>query len=290
VSAAPKPIDLVGALRPTQWTKNLVVFAGAIFAMRFDAWALGLSGLMFLSLCLISGSTYVANDLRDIERDRLHPRKRTRPIASGAVSPMQAGVMAAVALAGGLGLAWLAGPRGLIAVLAYVAFSAAYQLGLKQVFLLDVLVLAAGFAVRAAAGAFVISVPISPWLIVCSMLLAMFLALAKRRHELAALGDGAEEHRPVLASYTVELVDEFLSVTAAATIVAYSLYTFIAHPSGWMMITIPYVVYGVMRYLYLVHIKDGGGSPEVVLVRDVPMLVCVGLWIATSAGVLAYLR
>ena len=242
---------------------------------------------------LVSSSIYLINDVADIERDRLHPKKRFRPIAAGHLSPRLA-IISAVVLAVGSVAAALALGVGFAAVcVIYLATQIAYSFQLKHEVLLDVFSIAAGFVLRVVGGAFAIGVPVSPWLYVCTTLGALFLALAKRRQELLLLEDGAEGHRKSLAEYSVSFVDQMLSVVTASTFIAYSLYTFSAENlprNNAMMLTIPFVMYGFFRYLYLIHRKGMGGSPDEVLFSDRPLLIDLGLWVLTAVSVLYFSR
>jgi 4-hydroxybenzoate polyprenyltransferase len=281
---------LLASLRPRQWPKNAVVLVGLVFAREAGDPAQVFRALAAAALfCLMSGAVYLANDLRDAPRDRLHPTKRHRPIASGALSPAVAAGAAAALVVGGLAAAvWLSPAFGAVA-LAYLLLQGAYVGGLKDAVLLDVLVLAGGFVLRAVAGAVVVSVPISPWLYVCTLLLALFLALGKRRQELVLLATDAGGHRPALAQYTVPLLDQLLQVVTTSLLVAYMLYTFFAENlprNRAMMLTIPLVLYGLFRYLYLVHARGEGGAPEEVLLRDRPLAVTLILWALASAAIL----
>jgi 4-hydroxybenzoate polyprenyltransferase len=279
--------ELVRAARPLQWMKNLLLFAGIVFAVELDdpaRWRDAL--LIFAAYCAASSAAYLVNDVRDRERDAAHPVKRRRPVAAGTVSPRAALAAAAalVLVAAGLGL--LVGLESLGLLAGFVALQFAYTAGLKDAILVDVLVIAGLFVVRAAAGAVAVDVRLSPWLVVCTGLLALFLALAKRRGELLQLHADETPSRPVLAGYSLELVDQLLSVVAAATISAYALYTFTATSSEAMMLTIPFVVFGIFRYLYLVHRRDIGEEPEQVLIRDPAILLTVTGWVATAALIL----
>jgi 4-hydroxybenzoate polyprenyltransferase len=276
------------ALRPRQWSKNLLVFAGIVFAAKLgDATRWGEALAAFAAYCALSSAAYLVNDVRDREDDRAHPVKRLRPIARGELSVRSAlvlaGVLAAAAFAVGawLGLASL----GLLA--AFAALQLAYSLGLKHVVLIDVLAIGGLFVIRAAAGAEAVDVRISPWLLLCTSLLALFLALAKRRGELVLVGAREAPGRPVLEGYSLELVDQLVSVVAASTVIAYCLYTFTARDSKALMVTIPFVIFGVFRYLLLVHRDDLGEEPEQVLLTDVPIIVDICLWVATAAVILA---
>jgi len=282
----------VASLRPRQWVKNLFVFAAVTFSQNLFTpliWpALG----AFATFCALSGAIYVFNDVADVEKDRLHPNKRYRPIARGALSIPAALTLGVVLLVGSLVAAFaLSLPFGLVAA-AYAALLTAYSVWLKHVVILDVLTVAAGFVLRAVAGAVAVNVPISHWLLVCTTLLALFLALSKRRHELTLLGDGAVGHRRILEEYSPYLLDQMIAVVTASTLVAYTLYTTDAETAARLGttrlgLTIPFVLYGIFRYLYLVHQKRGGGSPSTMLVTDRPLLACVALW-ALSVAVILY--
>jgi 4-hydroxybenzoate polyprenyltransferase len=270
------------ALRPRQWSKNLLLFAGIIFAAKVgDALRWGEAFAAFAAYCAASSAAYLVNDLRDASQDRLHPLKRWRPIARGELSPR-----AAVLLAGALTLlaVGLLAPLGLASLgflAAFLALQAAYSFQLKHVVLVDVLAIATLFVVRSAAGAEAVDVRISPWLLLCTALLALFLALAKRRGELVQVGEG----RPVLDGYSLPLVDQLITVTVACTIAAYAVYAITAH-SAAMIATLPFVVFGLFRYLLLVHRDDLGEEPEHILLSDRPILVAVALWALASALIL----
>jgi 4-hydroxybenzoate polyprenyltransferase len=278
---------MLAAMRPRQWSKNLLLFAGIIFAAELDdpeRWAKATAA--FVAYCLASSAAYIFNDVRDAPHDRLHPLKRHRPIASGALRANRAlnvaGILVALAFAIVAPLGW-----GSLAYLAgFVALQAAYSLGLKDIALIDVMAISGLFVIRAAAGAEAVDVRISPWLIVCTALLALFLALAKRRGELVSTGSDAPG-RPVLSGYSFALVDQLVSIVAACTIVAYALYTFEAREGSAMMATIPFVVYGLFRYVQLMHREDLGEEPENVLLTDVPILATIAAWAVTSAVILA---
>jgi 4-hydroxybenzoate polyprenyltransferase len=277
------------ALRPRQWLKNLLVFAGLVFATKLGDAGRWLEAVaVFVAYCAISSAAYLVNDLRDREDDRLHPVKRARPIARGELSRR-----AALALAAGLAAVALAltGVLGLVSVaflLAFAALQAAYTLSLKHVVLLDVLVIGSLFVIRAAAGAAAVDVRISPWLLLCTALLALFLALAKRRGELMLVGAQRTPGRPVLEGYSLELVDQLLAIVASSTVIAYSVYTLTARDSKALLATVPFVIFGVFRYLLLVHRDDIGEEPEQVLLTDVPIILAVAGWIATAAVILAF--
>ena len=275
------------ALRPQQWSKNLLVFAGIVFAAKLGDAMRWLEAFVALgAYCAISSAAYLVNDVRDREEDWLHPVKRDRPIARGELSPgaalALAALLAAVAIAAA---AWLGWPStGFL--LAFAGLQLAYTIGLKHVVLIDVLAIGALFVIRAAAGAQAVDVRISPWLLLCTALLALFLALAKRRGELVLVGVRQTPGRPVLEGYSLELVDQLVTVVASSTVIAYALYTVTARPSKALMVTIPYVIFGVFRYLLLVHRDDLGEEPEQVLLTDVPIIVTICLWALTAALIL----
>ncbi len=281
----------IRALRPDQWTKNLLVFAGLVFALRlFDPDALLRASIAFAAFSLVSSAVYLGNDVRDLERDRLHPMKRNRPIAAGAI-PTGAALAVAVGLAAaGFFLGFrTALPFGWILV-GYVGLNALYTLGLKDVVLVDVIVLAIGFVLRAVGGAAAISVEISPWLVVCTFMAALFLALGKRRAEIAALAQAAE-HRPASRAYSLELLDQLMTVVVAVSILSYCLYTLspeVRERLGLehLEVTVPFVVYGLFRYLWLVRVSDLALNPSRALVADRAILGTVVLWGAVVVGLL----
>lgn len=284
------PRALLLSLRPHQWAKNLVVLAALAFSKHlFEGDAVARALVAFLVFCGLSGATYLFNDLVDLERDRLHPLKRLRPLASGAL-PLPLGRLAAL----GLALAGLAAAVGLggqfaFAALVYVTLNLAYTLALKHLVILDVLSIALGFVVRAVAGALAIGVVFSDWLLVCTILLALFLALAKRRHELVTLEDAAG-HRRILAEYSPYLLDQMISVVTASCLTAYAFYTLAPdtvekYRTDRLALTIPFVIYGIFRYLYLVHRREQGGSPSDVLLTDRPLLLAVALWAAAVVAI-----
>jgi 4-hydroxybenzoate polyprenyltransferase len=276
------------AVRPRQWTKNLLLFAGIVFAAKLGDGRRWLDALAaFAAYCAASSAAYLLNDVRDAPHDRLHPVKRSRPIARRELNGRAAFALAAVLLV--IAVAAVV-PLGLVSVgflAGFLALQGAYTLALKHVVLIDVMTISGLFVVRAAAGAAGVHVRISPWLLLCTALLALFLALAKRRGELVLVGADATPGRPVLEGYSLELVDQLVAVVAACTVISYSLYTFTARDSKAMMVTIPFVVFGVFRYLLLVHRQDLGEEPEEVLLRDVPILVCIAAWAACAAILLA---
>jgi 4-hydroxybenzoate polyprenyltransferase len=278
------------SMRPRQWTKNLIVFAPLVFAgLLGSVEAIARSTGAFVAFCLISGALYIANDLMDAPNDRVHETKRKRPIAAGVLSPRVAALSAATALSGAGVISVLLGPRFLLVAAGFAVLQAAYVTWTKHQVILDVMSIATGFVLRAIAGGVAIAVPVSSWLLLCAGLLALFLGFAKRRHELLLLEERAFEHRPVLSDYSTGLIDSILSAVTAATIVAYALYTFYsstARETHYLMLTVPFVIYGLFRYLYLIHQRNLGGSPEEILLSDRPLIVAILLWLATSAGLL----
>jgi 4-hydroxybenzoate polyprenyltransferase len=276
----------LAALRPWQWTKNLLLFAGIVFAAQIDdprRWAAAVAA--FVAYCAASSAAYLVNDVLDAEADRAHPVKRRRPIARGELHARAAALLAAALTALAVALTAGLGPGSLACLAGFLTLQAAYSLRLKHVVLVDVLVIAGLFGLRAAAGAIAVDVRISPWLLVCTGLLALFLALGKRRGEMVLVGAESTPGRPVLEGYSLALVDQLIAVVAAATIAAYSVYTFTAH-SPALAATVPLVVFGVFRYLLLLHRHGAGEEPEQVLVSDVPILAMVAAWAALSAVLL----
>ena len=286
------PLALLRVLRPKQWPKNLALLAPLIFAQRLFHTPDLLRALVGVaSFCLLAGAVYTLNDLVDREKDRLHPEKKDRPLASGALSPAAGAVWGALCLLGALGLAWGVARELLYVELAYAGLQVAYSLGLKQQAILDVMMIAVGFVIRVVAGAAAISVPVSNWLYLCTLCLALFLGFCKRRHELLLLEGGASAHRANLADYSPALLDQLIGTTTAMTLLSYSLYTMSPETlekfhTDNLKLTIPFVFYGVFRYLYLVYNKSQGGSPERVLLRDTPMQVTIALFLAVAVAVL----
>lgn len=276
--------NLLLSLRPSQWTKNLLVFAGLIFGQRLmDPDAAATAAAAFVIFCALSGVVYLINDVRDRDADRLHPSKRHRPIASGAVPPATAMATTLVLAAGALAGAFAINLSfGLVAA-AYVVLLSVYSMSLKHVVILDVLTLSGGFVLRALGGAVAVGVEFSHWLLLLTLLLALFLALSKRRAELVALADGATAHRRILAEYSPYLLDQMIGVVTSSTLLAYAFYTISAETvqkfgTDRLLWTVPFPLYGIFRYLYLVHQRAGGGNPSETLLEDRPILLCVALW------------
>jgi 4-hydroxybenzoate polyprenyltransferase len=276
---------VVISLRPRQWVKNLFVFAGLVFGQQLFTPALWTAVAAFLVFCGLSGAVYLVNDVADRDKDRLHPDKRHRPIAAGRLRPGAALGAAAVLVAAGLGVAvWLSRPFALAAA-AYVGLLTAYSAWLKHVVIVDVLVVAIGFVLRAVAGALAVGVAISGWLLICTILLALFLALGKRRHEVLTLEAGAARHRPILAEYSAGLLDQMIAVVTASTVTAYALYTMSPETvakfrTTLLPVTLPFVLYGIFRYLYLLYRREMGGNPSDLLLNDRALLVNTVLWMA----------
>jgi 4-hydroxybenzoate polyprenyltransferase len=274
---------LLLTMRPKQWPKNVFVFAALIFDKKlFNPGLLTKTTAAFVLFCLLSGVVYLVNDLVDMEKDRQHPTKQWRPLASGQLQP-SAAIVAAVAIPLlSLPLSFALDPLfGLIA-LGYLLTMIAYSFVLKEIVIVDVLTVAAGFLLRVAAGVAVVQAErFSPWLYICMTLLALFIGIARRRHELVLLEGNATEHRAILGEYNLRLLDEMITLVTAATIIAYSFYTFSAPNlprNHAMMLTIPFVLYGMFRYLYLIHVRHEGGSPEELVFQDRPLLLAVALW------------
>jgi 4-hydroxybenzoate polyprenyltransferase len=284
--AASSVAQIIVSMRPQQWTKNLFVLAALIFSQKAFTPALGPALVAFAIFCGLSGAIYLLNDVADRNHDRVHPKKRERPIASGRLSS-RLGLAAAIVLivvSLGAGLALSVG--FVLVALMYVVQSAAYSAGLKRVVILDVMLVAAGFVLRTVAGALAIQVDISGWLLVCTTLIALFLAVGKRRHEYFTLEQAATSHRPVLNDYSPALLDQMIAVVTASTVTAYALYTMSPETTTrlntqWLPATLPFVLYGIFRYLYLLYCRRTGGNPAELLVSDLPLLVNTALWLVT---------
>ena len=295
--------ELLKAMRPKQWVKNSFVFAAIAFSEErlWQFWnpAVGPEPLLrvigaFMAFCLAASAIYLVNDLVDIEKDRAHPKKRHRPFASGRLSPIVGMVAAALLIVAVIPLAYFLNPNGgfLGVLVAYVAIQGfLYTYWLKNVVIMDILVLAAGFVLRAVGGAAVIDVAITPWLLLCMLLLALFLGIGKRRHELTLLEGGAGEHRRILQEYSVPMLDQMMSIVTASIVMAYSITAFLApvapqEPYPMLMITIPFVIYAIFRYLYLIYQHGEGGAPDELILKDLPLASSVLLWGIAVLGVL----
>lgn len=275
------------SMRPAHWVKNVIVFAALIFAQVYmmpdKVW---LAVLAFAAFCLGTSSVYLINDIFDRDSDRNHPIKSKRPLASG-ILPVWVAAIASIALfVISIAIAAYINMLTLLALAAYLVLNLAYSVILKHVVIIDVMTIAAGFVLRAVAGGFAVEVPISAWLLVCTTLLALFLGFGKRRHELTLLTDSATDHRKSLESYSTPFLDQMISVVTASTVVAYAFYTLspevVDHfGTRWLSLTIPFVIYGIFRYLFLIFHKEMGGNPTRLMLTDPPLLVCVMLWLAT---------
>jgi 4-hydroxybenzoate polyprenyltransferase len=285
-------IALLKTMRPKQWAKQVFILAPLVFDGKlFQPYFVGRALLAVAVFCLVSGAVYVMNDLADIEKDRAHPVKRNRPLASGRLSPSLARGAVVGLVAVSFVTAYLLGPSFLAVTALYFGLNVAYSFGLKEQLILDLFTIAAGFVLRVVAGVIVVDVArFSPWLYVCTTLLALFIAISKRRHEQVLLAGNAENHRSTLAGYTLPLLDQYSMVVISATLMAYSLYTFSAPnlPANHsMMLTIPFVIYGLFRYMYLVQVKGMGGAPEEIVLRDKPLIVDLLLW-SLAVGLVLY--
>ncbi|MDO8433339.1 MAG: decaprenyl-phosphate phosphoribosyltransferase [Candidatus Binatus sp.] len=292
--AVRNPAAIVRLLRPHQWIKNGLVLAALVFSQRL--FVLGdalLAALAFVAFCALSSTGYVLNDIADREADRLNPEKCDRPLARGDLS-----VATARRIALGLGtvaliLSILLGPHFLAIAVAYIALQFAYSLWAKGQVVIDVIVVAIGFVMRAFAGGAAIDVTVSPWLAFITFVLALLLVLARRRHELILLGDGADAHRGALSQYSVKLIDQMISIVAAATLVGYMIYTASAEVEAklgtpHLYLTVPFVAFGILRYLYLIDERNEGGDPARLLLRDRPLMLAVVLWILTDIVLLYF--
>jgi 4-hydroxybenzoate polyprenyltransferase len=276
-------ITILEAMRPRQWVKNLFVFAGLLFSHKLFTPLAVLAVAAFAVFCLLSGAMYLLNDVADREKDRLHPTKRKRPVASGRLAVSTAVIAAitclALALGGSVAISW---PFAAVAV-AYAVLLTSYSAWLKHVVIVDVLVVAIGFVLRAVGGAVAIDVEISGWLLICTILLALFLALGKRRHEYLALEGQGAAHRPILTEYSAALLDQMIAVVTASTVTAYALYTMSPETvakfhTQLLPATLPFVLYGIFRYLYLLYRRQLGGNPSELFLNDAPLLVNTFLW------------
>ena len=283
---------LLKSLRVYQWSKNLLVFAALMFAQQVQVPGQVLrSVLAFLAFCAASSTMYVFNDILDVENDRIHPEKCTRPLASGAMSVATAKLLMAALLAVSLGMGWVLGVPFLLILLFYLISTTLYSLELKKVVIIDVLILAIGFVVRAMAGAIALHVSFSNWLVVCTLFLALFLGISKRRHEMRFLSGDASSHREVLGHYSIPYLDSLNVIVAGGTLITYTIYTcspevVVRLGTDKLYLTLPFVVYGLFRYLYLVHMGLEGGDPSSALIKDRPLTITVLLWGITCIGII----
>jgi 4-hydroxybenzoate polyprenyltransferase len=279
-------------MRPHQWTKNFFIYAALIFSQNiFNLPLLIKTTIAFSAFCLISSALYIFNDLKDLEEDKLHPLKSKRPIASGKIKKSTATLVIIILSLLGFSSAFSLNKNYFIIILVYFLLQLSYSIKLKHIVILDVFVVALGFLIRVVAGGLAIEVSLSSWLLICTILLALFLALSKRRHELVLLEDDASEHRPILEEYSPYLLDQMIAVVTASTVIAYCLYTISEETvtkfgTTNLIFTVPFVLYGIFRYLYLIHQKIEGGSPEALIIKDKPLLVDIFLWIATAVIIL----
>ena len=284
------PHAALAALRPKQWAKNGLLFAALIFSSNFGNmadWMLCIGA--FISFCLLSSTGYIFNDLRDAEADKLHPKKRFRPIAAGELSPAGAWVLMAVCLAGSLLVGGWVGVPFLITALAYFVTTLSYSSIFKHYVILDVMFLSACYLWRAVAGAVAISVPISPWLLLCTTFLALFLGFNKRRGEILLLeGKKASGTRKALDHYSPAMLQEFQAITTSGTIISYALYTVLGSPTPWLLLTLPYVLYVIFRYIYLVDQKGEGAAPDETLLKDLPILLTAVMYVVTAIAVIFF--
>lgn len=285
-------IGLIKTMRPKQWVKNVFVFAALVFDVKlFNPYYLVRTVAGFVLLCLVSGTVYIINDLADIEKDRQHPRKRNRPIASGQLGTRPAIVTAILIPFVALPLGFLLNPVFGAILTGYLLLQIAYSFWLKDIVIIDVMLVASGFLLRVAASVSLVNATrFSPWLYVCMTLLALLIGFGKRRHELVLLKENANMHRQSLQEYNLSLLDHIISILTASTLLAYALYTFSAEglpANHTMMLTIPFVLYGIFRYLYLIHVKGMGGAPEEIIFSDRPLQATVVLW-GLSAVIVMY--
>jgi 4-hydroxybenzoate polyprenyltransferase len=283
--------SLLVSCRPRQWIKNVLVLVPLVTSVTFrSSEAIGRSLLAMLAFTLISSAVYLLNDVADREHDRLHPTKKTRPIAAGSLRTGPALAVAIVLAAGAFGLAYFLGWKVLLAVALYALFNVAYSMGLRREPVLDVLLVSSGFVLRPVAGAYAIPVRVSAWLFVVSLLLALSLALLKRRAELVGLEGIAHDHRPALGGYSLGFLDQLIAIATGAGIISYALYTFQSEHGERLVLTLPFFLYGVFRYLYLVYEKGAGSSPEEIFLRDRPLQVDALLYMGTMVALLATAR
>lgn len=274
-------------LRPKQWIKNFFVFAALLFSGNMEKLSyIAMAAFAFACFCVVSSVVYIFNDMLDIEKDRKHPKKKNRPLASGAVGKSEAVVMLILLTPVSVYFSFLIDTAFGLLIVLYLVNNVLYTLYVKNLVILDVMSIALGFIIRVAGGAVAIRVGISPWLLLCTLLLALFLGFSKRRNELVVLQEDAEHHRTILQHYSLDFIDNMLSIVTASTVISYSLYTFFASADKLSMITIPYVLYGIFRYQYIIYNKNLGESPEEVAISDKPLLINIILWVLTSVIIL----
>lgn len=274
-------------LRPRQWIKNFFIFAALLFSRNIGKPQYLLAALYaFMCFCAASSSVYIFNDIIDIEKDRKHPRKRKRPLAAGIISRREAQITAAFMIPTAVIFSFMLNRSFGLIITAYLLNNLLYTLYLKHIVILDVMSIALGFILRVAGGAVAIGVYISPWLILCTFTLALFLGFSKRRNELQVLQENAQSHRLILEQYSLEFIDHMLSIVTVSTLISYSLYTFFASDNKYSMVTIFFVLYGIFRYQYIIYNKNAGESPEEIVLTDKPLLINILLWILASLVIL----
>ncbi len=287
---------IVLSMRPEQWVKNLIVFAALLFSKNLFNLSKGIEAFIgFIIFCLITGCAYMINDLVDLERDRLHLSKSQRPLASGSLNKTTAIKMIAILCSICFPLAFYMNSLFGLIILVYLLLNIGYSIYLKHVVIIDVITIAAGFVLRVLGGAVIISVIPSNWLILCTILLSLFLGFSKRRHELVLLEDKSSSHRKVLSYYNTYFLDQMIAVVTASTLICYVLYTMSEHTieklgTSKLIYTVPFVLYGIFRYLYLVHQKEEGGNPSEALFTDMPMIINVILWVITSVMFIYFIQ
>ena len=283
-------MDLLRALRPHQWIKNAFVFAALVFSRNLTNPTLGLRALViFGAFSLVASSIYLVNDVADYERDRVHPKKRLRPIAAGLVSRRLALIVAALLGPTGLAVGFALDTSAGVVLTTYGVMNLAYSVWLKHIVLLDVFTIALGFLFRVTAGAFAIAVAVSPWLLICTFFIALFLGFCKRRNELESLGDDAAQHRGNLADYSLQFIDKMVAALASMTVMSYALYTIDPRTvakvgTNALVLTVPLVLFGIFRYLFLVHQRGKGGSPTELVLKDRSLQTVIVLYLAVSVA------
>ena len=286
-------IELLRLMRPHQWVKNAFVFTGLLFGHAWhDVHLVTQVMLAFCAFCLLSSAIYIVNDMVDLEQDRQHPVKRLRPLAAGKIQQSAAIILALLLAVVGLSLAYGASPSVLIILIAYALMNIAYSLWLKHVVILDVFIIATGFMLRILVGTLGVGIPPSQWLLLCGLMVTLFLGFSKRRAEINALSDDKTAHRKVLEHYSPVLLDKMIGITAAGLIMSYSLYTMSPetlriHGTGNLIYTVPFVMYGVFRYIYLLHHQSRGGDPSRDLVRDPHLFIVVAAWLVATISLIA---
>lgn len=290
ISVIQKVTAYIKLLRPKQWIKNLFVIAPLVFAKHVFEYNYFIKVIAaFILFCCISSCVYILNDIIDCEKDRLHPKKKNRPIASGIIGKIEGSILIAILLPIVLFVSFYIDLYFGFVILVYFINNMLYSFIVKHVVILDVMSIALGFLLRVIGGALVIRVYISPWILLCTLLLSLFLGFSKRRNELVVLEKGAENHRKILEEYSLEFIDNMLSIVTASTVMAYSLYTFSTNNGNYnMMLTIPFVLYGIFRYQYIIYKKNEGGSPEETVLSDIPLIISIVLWGIVSVIILYF--